>query len=299
LMPRISRAVFHLLPLPRSPELALALAQLRAAPGQAAVSLAAIVASFALMAAMAIMVASFRQSVDDWLGTVLPAEVYFRTTHAGDTGFLEPAFVQRVRDLPQIARIDFLRSGRVILDPARPPIVLIARDRAALAFPVVKRMSTPRSPAIWVSEAVHDIYGYEPGDVVDLPLFGRDHRVTVAGVFRDYARQHGAILIDRSEYVALTGDERVNDAGIWLKPGATRAAVMEALRALPGGTAISLVLVYVVNRQSFNWTIDLHPPFALLGWLIGILVALAVVTAIVSGREAMGMGPVRAVREDW
>src|SRR5205085_12180438 len=119
-----------------------------------------------------------------------------------------------VRDLPQIARIDFLRSGRVILDPARPPIVLIARDRAALAFPVVKRMSTPRSPAIWVSEAVHDIYGYKPGDIVDLPLFGRDHRATVAGVFRDYARQHGAILIDRSEYVALTGDERVNDARI-------------------------------------------------------------------------------------
>ena len=391
LMPRISRLVFDALPLPRRPDLALALAQLRAAPGQAAVSLAAIVASFSLMAAMAIMVASFRQSVDDWLGTVLPAEVYFRTTHAGDTGVLEPAFVQRVHDLPQIARIDFLRSGRVILDPARPPIVLIARDRAALAFPVVQRMATLPSPAIWVSEAVHDIYGYKPGDVLDLPLFGRDHRVTVAGVFRDYARQHGAILIDRAEYVALTGDERLNDGAIWLRPGATRAEVMEALRALPGGaeldiadsgeiratslrifdssfavtyvmeavavlvglfglssslgamvlarrrelgmlrhlgltrgqiramlaaegallacvgaaaglicgTAISLVLVYVVNRQSFNWTIDLHPPFALLGTLIGILLALAVVTAIASGREAMGIGPVRAVREDW
>jgi hypothetical protein len=30
-----------------------------------------------------------------------------------------------------------------------------------------------------------------------------------------------------------------------------------------------------------------------------ILVALAVLTAIVSGKEAMGMAPVRAVREDW
>jgi putative ABC transport system permease protein len=62
---------------------------------------------------------------------------------------------------------------------------------------------------------------------------------------------------------------------------------------------VSLVLVYVVNRQSFNWSIDLHPPYLLLGSLIGILIALAVVTAILSGREAMGMGPVRAVREDW
>src|SRR2546430_5416791 len=114
-MPGVSQAVFSVLPLPRSPHLALALAQLRAAPGQAAVSLAAIVASFSLMAAMAIMVASFRQSLDDWLVTVLPAELYFRTTHAGHAGLLEPAFVDRVRSLPGIARVDFLRSGRVIL----------------------------------------------------------------------------------------------------------------------------------------------------------------------------------------
>lgn len=391
LMPRISRAVFHVLPLPRSPQLALALAQLRAAPGQAAVSLAAIVASFSLMAAMAIMVASFRQSVDDWLTTVLPADVYFRTTHAGDTGVLEPAFVERVRALPQVARIDFLRSGRVILEPARPALVLVARDRAALAFPVVARMSAPPAPSAWVSEAVQDIYGYKPGDTVELPIAGRVHRLTVAGVFRDYARQHGAILIDRGQYVRLTGDERVNDAAVWLAPGAAAADLMQALRALPGGEeldiadsgeirgvslrifdrsfavtyameavavlvglfglssslgamvlarrrefgmlrhlgltraqirgmlaaegallaalgavaglvcgiAISLVLVYVVNRQSFNWTIDFHPPLAFLAALIVVLLALAVLTAVLSGREAMGMGPVRAVREDW
>ena len=40
-------------------------------------------------------------------------------------------------------------------------------------------------------------------------------------------------------------------------------------------------------------------PWLLLAALTAVLVALAVVTAILSGREAMGMGPVRAVREDW
>src|SRR5205823_6745782 len=161
LMPRISRAVFDALPLPRSPGLALALAQLRAAPGQAAVSLAAIVASFSLMAAMAIMVASFRQSVDDWLNTVLPAELYLRTSHAGDTGYLEPGFEARVRALPQVARADFLRSGRILLDPSRPPLVLIARDRAEKAFPKVGRQYARRAgdpAAVWISEAVSDLY---------------------------------------------------------------------------------------------------------------------------------------------
>ena len=59
------------------------------------------------------------------------------------------------------------------------------------------------------------------------------------------------------------------------------------------------MLVYVINRQSFHWSMELHPPYLLLAGFILLLVMLAVVTAIVSGREAMGMGPVRAVREDW
>ena len=394
LVPRLAQWVFSVLPLPAHPPLRLALSQLRAAPGQAAVSLAAIVASFALMAAMAIMVASFRESVDDWLENVLPAELYFRTSHAGDTGRLDPAFEQRVRALPQVARADFLRSGRILLDPARPPLVLIARDRAESAFPVLGERYQRRAvdpPAIWVSEAVADLYGFAPGRRLLLPLLGKTHAVVVAGVFRDYARQHGAVLMDRTDYVALTGDRNVNDGALWLAPGVTPAAAGEALRALPGGAqldigdpgeirelsmrifdrsfavtyameavavlvglfglssslgalvlarrrefgmlrhlgltraqirgmlaaeggllalvgaaaglaagaAISLVLVYVVNRQSFHWSMELHPPYLLLFLLTLILVALAVLTAIVSGKEAMGMAPVRAVREDW
>src|SRR6185295_9637588 len=111
------------------------------------------------------------------------------------------------RALPQIARVDFLRSGRLLLDPARPPVVLIARDRAAMAFPLMgvryeRRPADP--PAIWVSEAVADIFGYRAGERVSLPLAGKMQPFVIAGVFRDYARQHGAVLIDRADYAALT-----------------------------------------------------------------------------------------------
>jgi putative ABC transport system permease protein len=394
LMPRVAEMVFRRVPSLGSPPLELAIAQLRGAPGQAAVSLAAIVASFSLMAAMAIMVASFRQSVDDWLDRVLPADLYFRTTHAGDTGYLEPGFESRVRALPQVARVEFLRTGRILLDPSRPPLVLIARDGAEKSYPIVGRRhaSRPDDPLrIWVSEAVVDLYGIRTDKVIDLPISGKLRRFVVAGVVRDYARQHGALLMDRGDYIALTGDTRVNDGAIWLAPGAAPADVAAALRALPGGgelevsgpgeirrrslgifdrsfavtyameavavvvglfglssslgavvlarrrefgmlrhlgltrrqiagmlaaeggllaalgaaaglvvgAAISLVLVFVVDRQSFNWGMEMHFPIALLGGLALVLIALAVLTAVLSGREAMSLGPVRAVREDW
>jgi putative ABC transport system permease protein len=76
-------------------------------------------------------------------------------------------------------------------------------------------------------------------------------------------------------------------------------ALVGAVAGLAAGAAISLVLVYVVNRQSFHWSMELHPPYLLLLLLVLILIGLAILTAIVSGREATGMGPVRAVREDW
>jgi putative ABC transport system permease protein len=394
LMPRVADGAFRLVPSFSRPWLELALAQLRGAPGQAAVSLAAIVASFSLMAAMAIMVASFRQSVDGWLDRVLPADLYFRTTHLGDASYLEPGMETWVRSLPQVSRAAFLRSGRILLDPGRPPVVLVARDDAEKAYPMVGKRHAPRPDdplSIWVSEAVVDVYGIRTGQVIDLPLAGRNHRVIVAGVFRDYARQHGAVLIDRGDYISLTGDRRVNDGALWLAPGAEPAAAVAALRALPGGAdldiadpgevrratlsffdrtfavtyameavavlvglfglssslgavvlarrrefgmlrhlgvtrrqvaamlaaeggllaalgalaglvtgaAISLVLVFVINRQSFNWGMEMHFPVLLLFSLAIVLILLSVLTAILSGREAMSIGPVRAVREDW
>ena len=375
----------------------LALSQLRGSPGQAVVSLAAIVASFSLMVAMAIMVASFRQSVDDWLAVVLPAEFYLRTSHQGDTAFLDPEFEARVKALPQVRRAEFMRAGRLTLDPARPAVSLLARDMPADAEKSIALIGTryARSagdpPDAWVSEAVAEIYGYAPGRRIELALGGKNHPFVVAGVWRDYARQHGAIVIDRAVYVALTGDRRANDGALWLAPGTAPAQIERALRALPGGAqldmaepgeirrislgvfdrsfavtylleavavvvglfglssslgaivlarrrefgmlrhigmtrariaamlaaeggllaafgalaglavgwVISLILIHVVNRQSFNWGMELHPPYGLLAALTAVLVVLAVITAVLSGREAMGMGPVRAVREDW
>jgi putative ABC transport system permease protein len=65
------------------------------------------------------------------------------------------------------------------------------------------------------------------------------------------------------------------------------------------GAVLSLVLVYVINRQSFNWSIDLAVPWWQLAALSAVLVLAAALTAVWSGRAALGADAVRAVREDW
>ena len=65
--------------------LARATTRLAQAPSGAAIGLAGIVASFALMVAMATMVTSFRQSLDVWLSAVLPADLYVRAGTRGES----------------------------------------------------------------------------------------------------------------------------------------------------------------------------------------------------------------------
>jgi putative ABC transport system permease protein len=77
------------------------------------------------------------------------------------------------------------------------------------------------------------------------------------------------------------------------------AAAVGVLGGLAAGGAIGLVLIEVVNRQSFHWSMDLHVPWASLAVFAAGMVALAALAAVLAGRQAMRQEAVLAVREDW
>jgi putative ABC transport system permease protein len=75
-------------------------------------------------------------------------------------------------------------------------------------------------------------------------------------------------------------------------------SVLGVAYGLTLGAGLSVVLVFVINRQSFNWSIDFHVPYRQLAALSATLIAAAALTAVWSGRAAMGEDALRAVRED-
>lgn len=377
----------------------LALARLSNAPNQASIALGGVLSSFSLMVAMAIMVASFRVSVDDWLAHLLSADLYVHAAAGGSTGALNPAEQQAIAALPGATRAEFLRVDQLTLDPGRPAVALLARP-LDVADPgkVLPMTGDPLPPdrigsamPVWVSEAMVDLYGYRTGENIQLPLAGGRHAFIVAGVWTDYARQSGAIQMRLADYRAITGDEAVNDAALWLDKGVTPAQATAALRALPFGSAlefsepgeiraqslrifdrsfavtyllemvaiviglfgvaatfsaqtlarakefgmlrhigvtrrqilgmlaleggllaalgiaagfllgggISLILVFIVNPQSFHWTMQLHVPWGGLFVAAAAMLLSAGATALTAGRYAVSGDAVRAVREDW
>ena len=217
----------------------LALKRLWGAPGQAAVALSGVVASTSLMVAMALMVASFRGSVDEWMHTILAADVYLRIEGV-EGGGLDPAAQARLKAAPGVAHMAFRRTLLLRLDPQRAPVALLASPvdpaNPQISLPLVGAAQAvpPGQMAVWVSEPFAMVYGTAPGQTLALPLGGQMRTLFVAGVWRDYSRQFGALAMDERDYEALTGDTARAEAAIDLRSGASAQTTIEALRqALP------------------------------------------------------------------
>jgi putative ABC transport system permease protein len=378
----------------------LAVERARHQRNSATIAVAGVVASLALSVALTVMVASFRGSVTRWLDTVLPADLYARSAAggaAGDVVFIPPALVETARNLPGVARLETARVAQVQLDDARPAVALIARSMAdpAQSLPLIGELLAPQAGVVsaYVSEPMANVYGVQPGRRFRLPLpNGRTEDVFVRGVWRDYARQHGAVVLASGDFQRLTGDVRVNDLAMWLAPGADAGVLQQRIRALsseaallefatPGqiralslrifdrsfavtywlqavavgiglfgiaasfsaqvlarrrefgllahlgltrrqilsvvaaegavwtaagvlvglalGLAVSIVLVEVVNPQSFHWTMELLLPWGRLALLSAAVLLAGTLTAWLSGRAAAGRDAALAVKQDW
>ena len=365
----------------------------------ASATVAGVVASLALSVALTVMVESFRGAVSQWLVQVLPADLYARSAAsaaAAEQASLPPGFADAVARLPGVARVQASRVLPLALDPRQPPVSLVARelDQPERVLPLVgEAIAAPAGEiGVYASEPAAAIHGWKVGQRVRLPLPGGAREVRVLGVWRDYARQFGAVAIDLARYRALTGDARLNDLAIWLKPGADLVTVRRELDALAGpdhpldsastselkkislaifdrsfavtrylqvvaigvglvgvaaslsaqvlarrkefgllahlgltrrqvvalvgfealawlfaggvvglacGLAIAVVLVEVVNPQSFHWTMSLQVPAGRLALLVAAVLAAGVATAVWSARRAASRQAVLAVKEDW
>lgn len=236
-MPLLAHRLFDAAPRSRHVIVHLALTHLAAAPARVVIGLAGVLVSFSLMVSMAIMVHSFRTSFDQWLDIVLPAQIYARVTDAGAGGHFSDQDRQRMTDAPGVARVEFTQTDQLTLDPDLPPVALIIRpmdprhpqDRLALVGAQIPP-SASEAPPVWVSEAMVDLYGMRVGQAIRLPLAGQWRTFVVAGVWRDYARQYGAIVINARDAERLTGNPGMTEAALWLLPHASATQVLHDLR---------------------------------------------------------------------
>lgn len=64
------------------------------------------------------------------------------------------------------------------------------------------------------------------------------------------------------------------------------------------GALLSLILIYVINVQSFGWTIQFHWPVTLLFSALGLVYVASVLSGLYPARVAAGLNPIEAVHEE-
>jgi putative ABC transport system permease protein len=70
------------------------------------------------------------------------------------------------------------------------------------------------------------------------------------------------------------------------------------LLGLALGFVLSLVLIYVINKQSFGWTIQFHPPIALLAGASALVWMTTVLAGIYPARAAARLNPIEVIHEE-
>ena len=109
-----------------------------------------------------------------------------------------------------------------------------------------------------------------------------------------------ALVLDRRRELGLLrylGASTAQIRGMIL----TEAAFLGGLAAILGlalGGALSLLLVFVVNKQSFGWTIQFQPPRELLAGALALVWCVTVLAGLYPARVASRLNPIDVIHEE-
>jgi putative ABC transport system permease protein len=237
-----------------------------AAKDHLALPLAAMVLAVASTIGMAVLVQSFRASVDGWLAQVLPADLYVSVPGGVDERRqpLDDRLVDALCAAPDSAAVTTYRRAVLPLDGAAArglatEVDVVGMDATPAWFagwPLLEGARTTAVEALardaddatagaWISEPLANRGGYRLGDTLRLGSGSRAATLPIVAIHRDYGSERGEVLVGRDWLLRRT-EAPVTALGIEVPDGAaepTLAAAAERLRGLAAATSEQTVLV--------------------------------------------------------
>jgi putative ABC transport system permease protein len=262
------------------------------------VAVVSLAIAVAMLSSVAIMVASFRDTVVVWLDQTLRGDLYLRPAASGADGgrnTLAPEVIERLEELEGIAAIDRFRGVEIDYDGF--PAIMASGEFDVLArYSGLRWVDTPDSEAegvvrrvtdegqVVVSEPFSVRHGVTRGDSVVLPAPGGPRTFVVAAVFYDYSTEGGLVVMDRSVWIDSFGDDAVSNVAVYLESGADAEAVRTAIAKEIGNMEARIATngelraqVFRVFDQTFEVTYALEA-ISLAVAVLGVATTLAALT---------------------
>jgi putative ABC transport system permease protein len=222
---------------------------LRGYRGRHAVAVAAMMTALAMLIGVAIMIGSFRRTVEIWVQETIRADLMVTPAARftkGVSATLPSGLVDRVRKIPGIAAVDPFSGfkvpfgGRELRLAAGDFEVLAARGRLLFlrgtSPEVLTRAKDQESVIISETTALtHDITW---GDQIILDTPTGPVSFPVAGIFYDYTTDGGKIVMDRGLFRRYWGDRGINVLAVYVTPEADAAVIARSIKRAGDGAAI-------------------------------------------------------------
>ncbi len=209
--------------------------------GTTSFAVAALGIAVAMLVGITVMVGSFRRTLEVWIDATIRADVYVTTEswrRARETAVLDPAVVSALLRLPGVRSADRLRRTRAFSGERRIALVgrdvgmpggegrfvLIEGDRAD----AIRRVAA--GEAAMIGEPLARKAGLGVGDRLPLTAPGGNFEIPIAGVYLDYAEEHGSAVLDLSALESRFGLAGLTNVDLYLEPGASPERIMDSIR---------------------------------------------------------------------
>jgi putative ABC transport system permease protein len=303
---REDRATSRALDFPAAVWLRLASQNLVRSAHRNAATVAALMAAIAMTVGISVMIFAFRRTVETWIDQAIVADVFI-TPAANETlgngAFMPPEAVAALEHHPDVAAIDTFREVGVTIRGERISMGAVrGQNRNRLNFlggnNAEKQARFYAPDTVLVTESFARRFHVKDGDKLPIPTPGGIVDFTIGGVYYDYTRDQGVILMARENFDRYWRDPRVQSVALYLKDPAKIDAVAGEFRARFNQGGEFLIYsnrslrerIFEIFAQTFSVTYVLRV-IAVIVAMVGIFLTL---TTLVSERER-DIGVLRAI----
>jgi len=311
LVPAATSAAGHLLALlvtrlPVGTAWRLAARNLVRAMHRNALTTAALMAAIAMTVGVSVMIYSFRASVDTWINRTIQADLFVTLAANEVTGFqttIPDEVIAWLENHPLVDSVDTFHEKRV---PFRGEEVFLGiirgRMRGELEFTggdSQRQAQLLRSPGyVAVSESFARRHRVSEGDTIELAAPAGPQTFRIAGVYLDYTRDQGVILMDRDSYTAHWPAPGAHTSGVHLHDPSQADALGTELREQFGQDSEYAIYSNASLRQRifeiFDQTFAVTYVLRTISVIVAVLGVSLTLTTLVTERERE-IGIIRAI----
>lgn len=267
-------------------------------PGRNSVTVSALMVGLSIMIGVAVMVRSFRDTVEVWVDETVMADLvvapqaWLQGKQAGQASSALPGtWRETLSAIDGIAAVDALREVSVDVDGQ--PVALVSRDlqlhaqrsryRMIHGDSTVALRRAAETGGILLSEVLATRLRLHEGSNVSIMTPAGPVAVSVEGVFYDYATDGGKVVIDRTKYQREWHDDRVSVFPIYLDAGADAEKVRQSIVThVTGKDGMTVPPLVIRNHELRKEILEIFDRSFVLTYVLEAIAVLVAVLGIIN-----------------